>query len=83
MDVGGGGLISLQSILTIIKGPFNFQSNEPQVSTTINDHLIISITWILGKYELWGWGGIHPQIALNLEKGAKTFDYQSDETLRS
>ena len=51
-----GGLIALQSLWTIKKGPsrFNIQLNELflEVSATTSGHLKISIRCITGKYEV-------------------------------
>ena len=52
---GGGGHVAPQSRLTIERGPFNFQSNEPFfVNTTTNGNIKNYTRCILGKYEVRG-----------------------------
>ena len=53
----GGGLVALQSLLTIKRGTSSFQFPFEwaffEVSTTTKGHLKTSIRWISGKYGEW------------------------------
>ena len=87
---GGGGLVALQSLLTNKKdtSPSNIQSNEPflkfpRQQMAISKFLIDVFRENTKCLCVWGEGGgvrgIHPAITLNLKKGTRNSDYQSNE----
>ena len=77
----GRGLLSSQSLLTIKKGtsPFSFQSNK-RISKFLRQQMAIPKILIYAFRENTRCnGGIHPLITLNLKKGTRTSDFQSNE----
>ena len=79
------GLAPLQSLLTLKRdtSPFNFKSNEP-FSKFLWQQIAMSKFLYVAFQEntRWMWQGcIHPPITLNLRKGTRNSDYQSNEPL--
>ena len=75
----GGGLVALQSFSTTKKdtNPFNVQSNELFLKFSRQQTAILkflSDTF----WENTRLGGMHPPITLNLKKGTKISNYQSN-----
>ena len=72
-----GGLVALQSLLTVRKGtsPFKFQSNESFLKV-LKQQIAISkfISDAFQENTRFRGGGIHTPITLNLKKGTKTSD---------